>query len=158
MQTIRIFLNLEDDGIWKKYKEVEASMQIAMGIASFFLSQGIKVSCYANGKDSLTEEHLEMVGGAGKGQLDAIGRALARIDTEKGTKSFCGLFEDIILDDAEGFFTFFISPSEYDDFISLMQACRMKQMDYMWYYPTQSFGEPKVPDEIRGHMQLLKVE
>lgn len=65
MQTIRIFLNLDDDGTWKKDREIEKSMQMAMGIASFFLAQGIRVSCYANGRDILTDEPVEIAGIAG---------------------------------------------------------------------------------------------
>ena len=135
MQNIRIFLNLEDDGILKKEKEIEATMQIGMGIVSFFLSQGIKVSCYANGRDILTDEHMEMEGGAGKGQLDSIGKTLARIDTEKQAYSFCKLFQEKILNDSEGMFTFFVSPNGYDDFLKLLELCSKKRMDFCWYCP-----------------------
>ena len=158
MQTIRIFLNLEDDGVWKKYREVEASMQIARGIASYFLAQGIKVSCYANGKDILTDEHMEICGGAGKGQLDAIGKAFARIDTEKGTKPFVELFQEKVLEDTEAFFTFFISPSGHEEFVELVKKCELQGMDYCWFYPAQPFDEPEVPGEIKPHVQFIQLD
>lgn len=134
MQTIRIFLNLEDNGVWKKEKEVEKSMQIVMGIASFFLAQGIRVSCYANSRDILTEESLEIEGLSTIKQMDVLGKALARVDVTKGTESFCELFQDKILSDAESFYTFFVSANDYDDFLALMKACKVHGIYYYWYH------------------------
>ena len=133
MQTIRIFLNLEDDGIWKKDKEVEKSMQIAMGIASFFLAQGIRVSCYANGRDILTDEPVELSGLSGISQLEVLGKALARVDTSKQPHAFVSLFGEKVLAETDGFFTFFVSPNGYDDFVELMEKCKVKGMAYHWY-------------------------
>lgn len=144
MQTIRIFLNLEDTGIWKKDDEVESSMQIAMGLAAFFLQQGIKVSCYANGKDIFTDAYMEIEGGAGISQLDTIGKAFARIDTQKGTWSFCELFQERILAEADGSFTFFISPNGYDDFTTLLELCGYKGMEYCWYYPVANSDDYEI--------------
>ena len=158
MQTIRIFLNLEDDGVWKKEKEVEASMQIAMGLAQFFLAQGMKVSCYANGRDILTDEHMEIRGISALRQLDMIGKAMARIDTTKKTKSFCELFERAILEDTEGFFTFFISPNGYDEFTELMRSCKKQKMEYIWYYPAMYYENPSVPADLEKYVKVLQVQ
>ncbi len=158
MQTIRIFLNLEDDGVLKKEKEVEAAMQIAMGIARFFLAQGIKISCYANGRDILTDEHVEILGISTLRQLDVVGKALARVDTAKKTKSFCELFERSILEETEEFFTFFISPNGYDDFIELMKKVKRQKMEYCWYYPILAYEKPSVPSELEKQVQFLRVE
>ena len=157
MQTVRIFLNLEDDGVWKKEKEVEAAMQIAMGIACFFLSQGMKVSCYANGRDILTDEHVEIQGSSAMCQLDVIGKAFARVDTAKKVKSFCELFEKEILENTDGFFTFFISPNGYDDFIELLKKCKMHKLEFCWYYPVMSYENPEVPAELEKQVQRLTV-
>lgn len=134
MQTIRIFLNLEDDGIWKKEHEVEKSMQMAMGIAAFFLAQGIRVTCFANGKDILTDEHIEVKGLTGINQLEVLGKALARVDATRTPYTFVSLFRERILSEADGFFTFFISPNGYDDFMELLEECKSKGMDYHWYH------------------------
>lgn len=134
MQTIRIFLNLEDESIWKKDREIEKCMQIAMGIAAFFLAQGIRVSCYANGKDILTEEAVEIQGLSGIAQLEVLGKALARVDTAKTPHPFIALYRERILAEADGFFTFFVSPNGYDDFVALMEACDAQGMDYHWYH------------------------
>lgn len=134
MQTIRIFLNLEDEGPWKKDNEIEKCLQIAMGITSFFLAQGIRVSCYANGKDILTDEPIELQGLSGTSQLEVLGKALARLDINKEPHAFVPMFREKVLADADGFFTFFVSPNGYDDFITLLEECKSQGMDYHWYH------------------------
>lgn len=134
MQTIRIFLNLEDDGVWKKEREVEISMQIAMGIASFFLTQGIRISCYANSRDILTEEPIEIEGLSMGKQVDVLGKALARVDVTKGTGAFGELFKEKILSERESLFTFFISPNGYEDFLELLEECKTQGIAYHWYH------------------------
>ena len=155
MQAIRIFLNIEDRDVWKKTKEVEASMQIVMGLASYFLAQGIKVSCYANGKDIITGEPVNIDGGAGIGQQDAIGKALARIDTEKEAWNFKELFEKKILDERDGLFTLFVSPNGYKDFTELLKLCQRKNIEYAWFYPHAYAERPEVPKELQGHVQFV---
>lgn len=134
MQTIRIFLNLEDEGSWKKDNEIEKCLQIAMGIASFFLTQGIRVSCYVNGKDILTDEPVELQGLSGIAQLEVFGKALARLDISKKPHAFVPMFREKILEEGDSFFTFFISPNAYDEFLKLLEECKSQKMDYHWYH------------------------
>ncbi len=157
MQTIRIFLNLEDDGIWKREKEVEACMQIAMGISSFFLAQGIKVSCYANACDIQSGEHIEIHGIAGIAQMDVLGKAFARADVTN-IKSFLDLFEEKILDGSDGLFTFFVSANGYEDFTGLLKACEKQHLDYCWLYPKRSYEQPEVPAELKNYVQFLSID
>lgn len=157
MQTIRIFLNLEDDGIWKREKEVEACMQIAMGLASFFLAQGIKVSCYANACDIQSGEHIELAGIAGIAQMDVLGKVFARADVAK-IKPFYDLFEEMILTGSDGLFTFFVSANGYDAFTSLLKDCKKQKIDFCWLYPKRSYEQLEVPEEIRNHVQFLSID
>lgn len=157
MQTVRVFLNVEDTGIWKKTEEVEASMQIVMGLSAFFLAQGIKVACYSNGRDILTNETLMIGGGAGAGQQDVIAKGLARIALEKQPESFVGLFEDMVLENDKNTINVFVAPNAYEDFCGLLDRCREHGISYTWFYP-YSFGEqPPVPDSIRNSVQYVKL-
>ena len=158
MQTIRIFLNIEDSGVLKKEDEVEASMQIVMGLAGFFLSQGIKVAFYANGRDIITGEPVKIEGGAGAGQQDVIGRALARIDADKQPWNFVDLFEEMILNNAGSTITLFVSPNGYDDFVRLLARYEEKGLTYTWFYPYDTVEKPMVPDTIQKHVQFLKIK
>lgn len=155
MQTIRIFLNVEDRGILKKDAEVETCMQIVMGLAKYFLDQGIKVSCYANGKDVITGEYVCIDGGAGAGQQDVIGKALARINTEVNPWPFGELFEDIILKESQGLVTLFVSPNGYSDYIDLLERCEREGIEYTWFYPCYMGEEPEVPKQIREHVNFV---
>ena len=134
MQTIRIFLNLDDESIWKKYNEMEKCMQMAMGIASFFLAQGIRVSCYANGRDILTDEAVEIQGLAGIAQLEVLGKTLARVDMTKTPHPFVKNFREKVSAEADSFFTFFVSPNDYEDFQKLLEECDAQGMAYHWYH------------------------
>ncbi len=158
MQTIRIFLNVEDNGVLKKEKEVEASMQIVMGLAAFFLSQGIKVACYANGRDIMTGESVNIAGGAGAGQQDVIGKALARINTDVEPWSFNEIFEEKIINDANGTITIFVSPNGYRDFLKLLEHCENEGMEYTWFYPYHSSTEPELPDFLQKHVHFLRLK
>ncbi len=158
MQTIRIFLNVEDSGVWKKDEEVEASLQIVMGLAAFFLAQGIKVACYANGKDVITGEAVRIAGGAGVGQQDVIGKALARIDTGMAPWNFVETFEEAVLHEAKGTITMFVSPNGYDDFLALLQRCKEEGLDFTWFYPYYGSSLPPVPESIGDCVQYLQVK
>lgn len=158
MQTIRIFLNVEDNGVLKREREVEASMQIVMGLAAFFLSQGIKVACYANGRDVMTGEAVCIAGGAGAGQQDVIGKALARIHTEVEPWSFCELFEESIIKDAGGTITLFVSPNGYSDFLELLGRCKAEGIEYTWFYPYLSAAEPEISEALRGDVSFVRLK
>lgn len=155
MQTIRIFLNIEDKGILKKEKEVEGSIQVVMGLAAFFLTRGIKVACYANGRDVITGERVLIEGGAGVGQQDVIAKALARINTAVEPLPFVELFGDRILKDARETITLFVSPNGYSDYLELLEDCKKEGIEYTWVYPYDGAEEPEVPEGIRKHVQFV---
>jgi len=157
LQTLRIFMNLEDTGIWKRTEAVEACMQVAMGLSAHFLSRGIKVACYGNGVDIMNGEATTIAGGAGAGQLDTISKALARIDTDKPTLPFGGLYEEMLLQNAKNTITVFISPNGYDDFLAVLKKCDEAGMDYRWFYP-HTFEPPEVPEEVRNRVEFLRIE
>ncbi len=156
LQTIRIFLNIEDNGIYKKHTEVETSLQIVMGLSLFFLSQGIKVACYTNAKDIVTGEMVCIEGSAGSGQQDVIGKAMARINTEANPYGFCELFEDKILEDAGNTITLFVSPNGYDDFLALLERCHAERIAYTWFYPHDTNKAPEVPKQFMENVRFLR--
>lgn len=157
LQAIRIFLNVEDSGILKKEEAVEASMQITMGVAEFFLAQGIHVAVYSNGKDVITQEALNIQGGAGAGQGELIGKGLARIDTMAETLPFEKLFRHSILEEAKGTVTIFVSPNAYEDYLELLKEVQAAGIFYIWYCPVAGRGTPEMPEDIREHVRFLHI-
>lgn len=158
MQTVRIFLNLDDKGAWKQYRETEAAIQIVMGISEMFLRQGIKVTCYANSRDVLTGEPVKIAGGAGEGQQDTIAKALARIDIKKEAPDFVSMYEEQVLDDKEGLITLFVSVNGYGAFTALVKECITCGMDYRWFYPYVGKEKPEVHADVLNGVQFVKVE
>lgn len=157
MQTVRIFLNVEDDGVLKKEEDMESAMQVVMGLTVFFLSQGIKVSCYSNAKDIITGEPIAIEGGAGGGQRDVVGKALARVDLKKEPWHFCQLFEHMIFSETSGITNIFVSVNGFDDYIDMLKRCNEQKIGYTWFYPYSYGEEPEVPDEVREHVRYLYI-
>jgi hypothetical protein len=100
---------------------------------------------------------VNIAGGAGAGQLDAIRKALARIDTDQPVWPFVNLHEEKLLQDAGSTVTMFISPNGYDDFLELLKKCGSAGMDYVWFYPYTGV-KPKVPEAVKKHVRFLKFE
>lgn len=158
VQTVRIFLNLEDGAVYKKEREAEAAIQIVMGLADFFLSQNIKVSLHTNARDILTDEAINLSGGAGLGQRESICKALARIDTKKAPLPFAELFYEEIIEHSDGIVTLFVSPNGFKDFLQLLLDCESKGIEYSWFYPHGTSEAPEVPDRIRKHVHFLHLD
>jgi len=129
-----------------------------MGLAIFFLRQGIKVACYTNGKDILTGESVSIAGGAGAGQQEVIGKALARIDTAQKPGAFVKMFQETVLHESKGTITLFVSPNGYEDYLELLEKCEDEGIDYTWFYPYGTYAEPEVPETLRKHVQLLRLK
>lgn len=155
LKSVRIFFNIQDDNILKKEDCVEMSLRITAGLCSFFLEQGIQTSCFGNGVDILTGKHMAVPARAGEGQLDAICRALARLDTEKPTVSFSEAFEDQLFSGDENLLTCFVSPNQYEDFVVLLERFASLGRDFMWFYPVQGSREPELPSALSKRIQLI---
>lgn len=158
VQTIRIFLNIEDNGVLKKEEAVDASFRIVAGLAAFFLNQGIRVTCYGNGRDIIHADVLQIAAGAGAGQLQQIYRALARIDTANPPADFVQTFERRLFDEDDTALTVLVSPNAYPDFTNLLTQYQKQEKDYIWYYPTIENEEPDIPQELKSHVTILHLK
>lgn len=155
LRNIRIYFNIQDDNILKKDDSVEMTIRITAGLCAWFLGQGIQTSCCGNGVDILTGKHLEIAARAGEGQLDAVCRALARLDTKKETVSFPAMFEEQLLAGDETCLTCFVSPNQYKDFVSLLERLQEAGKDFIWYYPVEGRRAPKLPSSLQEHIQFV---
>lgn len=158
LQTIRVFLNIEDNGILKKEDAVEASFRICAGLAAFFLRQGIRVACYGNGKDAISGKPMQIEAGAGTGQLQQIYRTLAKVDTSREPACFTETFERKLFQEASGTITLFISPNAYPDFVELLSSYRKQGQECIWFYPVTEKEEPELPKEWVQNIRLLHIE
>ena len=156
-QTVRIFFNIQDDGILKKEDAVESSLQIAAGIAQYFLKQGVPVALYGNGVDMLSGAAVEVKASAGNGQMDSIYKALARVDTGKAVMEFAETFGDKLMTEGKDSQTFFVSSNAYPEFLALIEQYHNAGRSYYWFYPVWESKDPPVPDWIRPHARILHI-
>ena len=155
---MHIFVNATDNGVLKKDLEIEASIQMLMGIATTFLNQGIQVACYSNGKDILTDETTKVLAGAGIRQLDTIGRAFARLDTSKNPQSFIDFWNEVYTKENEEQLHIFLSIHPYPDFLETLDVCKEKNIPYLWIYPYAEKEPPEVPDGYTNNLQFIKID
>lgn len=158
LQTVRIFFNIEDTGILKKYDEVEMCLRIVAGIAQFFLACGIRIAVYGNGKDIISDEVLSIEPGAGSGQMDRIYKMLARIDTSKPVASFSDTFGERLLTENRSVRTVIISPNCYPDFEKLIREYDSQGGEYTWFYPVWDKAVEGLPDDLYKKIQWIYVK
>lgn len=157
LKYVRIFFNIQDDGIRKKEDCVEACLSIVAGLSSGFLSQGLQVSCQGNGMDIVTGSYVSVPAKGGEGQIDDIYRALARIDLERTPVNFAETFREKILVRSGDMITCFVSPNQYDDFLELLREYQGGGRDYRWFYPVSGSKDPELPGDLQSHIQLIHI-
>lgn len=156
-KSVRILLNLEDSGIYKKETCVENSIRIAAGLAKYFLGQGMRVSCYANGLDIMNGQPLAVKEDAGTGQLKTIYRLLARLDLQKPVANFCDMFGDALFKERGATMTFVISPNQYDDFVELMKKYKATGNNFVWFYPMLDIENPELPEALLNDIKVIHI-
>lgn len=158
LKSVRIFFNVQDDNIIKKEACVEATLSIVAGLGAWFLGQGIQVSCYGNGVDIRTGQHVSIEAKAGDGQMDTIYRALARLDLDKPVVNFVETFEERLFSQAGGSVTCFVAPNQYEDYLELLQRFGQAGNDYIWFYPVQGSKDPQLPPGVQKNTQVIHLE
>lgn len=154
-KSVRIFFNIQDNNIMKKEECVEMSLRIVAGLCSWFLGQGMQVSCFGNGVDILTGKHVSVPARAGEGQLDAVCRALARVDTVREPVSFQAAFEELLFSEGSDVLTCFVAPNQYEDFVLLLERYQSAGRDFAWFYPVQG-SCPDLPAALEKRIRPIR--
>lgn len=157
LKYVRIFFNIQDDGVLKKEDCVEACLSIVAGLSNGLLSQGLQVSCQGNGMDLMTGSYVTVPARGGEGQIDNIYRALARVDLERTPVNFTETFREKILLQAGDMITCFVAPNQYDDFLELLREYQDSGRDYRWFYPVSVNRNPELPGDLRSHIQIIHI-
>lgn len=155
LKSVRIFFNIQDNNILRKEESVEISLQIVASLCTFFLRQGMRVSCYGNGVDIVTHLPMSIKVNAGQGQMDTIYRALARIDTKQPVPDFGEMFREQLFQHDDGVFTCFVSANQYDDFVELLNQYRKANKLFRWFYPVSGQQKPKLPHELEKYISVI---
>lgn len=155
MRSVRIFYNIEDNGILRKEEAVEGTFQVVAGLAQFFLTQGICVSCYGNGKDQIDENPTNIPPSAGISQQERIYKTLARVDTSREPLKFTELFSHRLLREGQGSMTILVAPNAYTDFVKLVETYDQSGEDYLWFYPQWDKVELSLSQNLKAHVNIV---
>lgn len=158
LKSVRIFFNIEDNNILRKEESVEMSLRIVTALCLFFLRQGMRVSCHGNGVDIITHKPLSIEARTSEGQMDAIYRALARIDTDRPAADFAETFEESLFLEARGSFTCFVSPNQYENFTGLLRRYEEAQNAFLWFYPVLGSKIPELPAGLEKRIELISFD
>lgn len=158
LPTIRIFFNIEDNGVLKKDACVEACFQIVAGLAKYFLAQGVRVSCFGNGADLFTGDPVSIEASTGAGHLERIYRTLAQVDLEKRQLNFNKTFETKLLDNSEKTITCVVALNHYPEFTELMENFQNSGNEYLWFYPVPEYNIPELPQSLAKNIRILPIQ
>lgn len=156
LKSARIFFNIQEDNIMRKEAATEMSLRVVAALCSFFLRQGLQVSCYGNGVDILTHEPVSIHAKNGVRQMDSIYRTLSRVDAKQPAASFCDIFEETVFEASQGALTCFVAPNQYDDFVDLLTRYQERENPFVWFYPVQTGVQlPELPPAVARHVSVL---
>lgn len=92
-QEIRIFLDLEEETIWKYDDIHEEGIRIVTALAEKCISCGVPTGVVTNGRDVKTKEIFQLTPGTGPQQLQQIKQGLARIDLTQTAEKMLPILE-----------------------------------------------------------------
>lgn len=95
-QEAVVFLNVEDETVWKYEQLHEVAIRIASALCNRFLRLSIPTRIICNAKDLLTREPIVLPAGTGLRQINAINEILARIDLNQEAKPCIELVEQLL--------------------------------------------------------------
>ncbi len=158
LRAVRIFLNLEDSGIWKNEELLELCIRIGVRIAGELLRQGIRVAVYCNGADALSGEPMRLLPSSGEGHLERINRAFARLDLEASAYPFGEVFAGELMEEGKDMAAVFLSVDRSPAFQETLSEFAAGGGDFTWMCPLFPRMETLVEDEERLHFIRLNAE
>ena len=156
VKNVRVFMNLSDRNILRREELLELSISICKMLAENLLSQGIKLAIYANAKDCISEQILQLENRGTSAALSDVDRAFARLDLEKPVADFAGHFREKLFEE-EDLYTIFISPERHDEFQDLL--CEYKEKgSFVWLCPVKEMEPESIRGELAESTMLLLYE
>ena len=159
VSSVRIFMNLEDNGILRREELLEMTLSLCVGLAEQLLSQGIRLSIYGNGTDCVSGHMLELQDLTGRSSVETVYKAIARIDLNAPMENFKAAFEEKLFDRRESIYTLFLSPDIHKDYQQVLQDYSKKAgEDFMWICSAKKEKETvtEIMEELRQYTLILE--
>ncbi len=158
LRAVRIFVNLDDNGILRYEDLLEMCIRVAVRFVSELLEQGMRVSVYCNGKDCLTGEAMAMLPGAGVGHMESINRSFARLDLGEKAYPFADVFRKELEEDSKDTATIFVSVERGEEFQEQIGRFAASRADFAWFVPLYPRMDLNVEEPGRLHLIRLNAE
>ena len=158
LRAVRIFLNLDDNGILQYEELLELCIRVAVRLIMELLGQGMRVSVYCNGKDCLTGEAMVLQPGAGAGHMESVNRSFARLNLEEKAWPFAETFEKELNEDGRDTATVFVSVDRSEVFQEQIGRFAAAGVDFSWFCPLYSRMDALVDEPERLHFIRLDAE
>ena len=155
-KVVRIFLNVEDDGVIKRTEAAEAAIKVAAGLVKSFTEEEMEFALYSNGVDCLSHQPIRIKRSRGKIHEQEIYRALARIDLKEETKDMGSLFKDTIAAGDGTMCDYHISINSYPEYQHLLESYDMIHMDFLWLYVTSSIENINVSGRLMTRLKPIR--
>lgn len=156
---VRIFMNLEDNGILRREELLELCISLCSGIAEYLLQEGVRLSVYANAGDCISGRKLQMEELVDQVSLTSLYKALARLDLNSPMEKFADAFGEKLAEEKEVLYTIFLSPDIHEDYQKVLakyQAGREKKKDFIWICPVKKEGEQEILPVLREYVMFIK--
>lgn len=151
INSVRILMNLEDNGILRRVELLEMCISICAGITEALLTQGTRVSILANARDCITDKRLQIEDQTDLAGMDTVYKALARLDLDKPMEKFGECFQRELFEERQPVYTIFLSPDRHGDYIDVIKEYE-KRWDgsFLWICPVKKPSEETEMEELAG--------
>lgn len=157
--SIRIFLNLEDEGILKKESHIEDAIRLAATLCTDYLKQGMRVSLYSASKDCVSKKPLSLRASTGTVQVQAVYQSLARLDTAQKPVDFTEEYAWLLKQgEQDTVMTLFLSVNGYDDFQEFLKKYAAGGESFYWLYVMHGREKAKIDSILEPYTRFIHTE
>lgn len=147
MAKAAILLNLEGDLIWTESLLREGIIRIGAALAVQWITLGVPVEIYTNGRDCITKNPVEVESGAGREHITTILQALSRIsaaeeenrgrweEVSQKTEKNRSLWEKIGSRGRDAGMVLYISCSKREEDLKKLENLRRNGTVVLWILP-----------------------
>lgn len=159
-----VYVNCEDDGIFKRKRAVEKSFDIAVSLIKHLNSLGVAVGLRCNGVSMFCGEAEGEVrptvveASAGVEQFDEVCRGLSLIDMDKPVLKFDECFGEELRQSDATVLNYIISPNHYNDFTDLLEEIKLAGKTFTWFYPYEGESVPEVKESLRSNVKPVSAD
>ena len=135
-KRLEIVLNLEYNRPYPEFELYEQAIRLTATMAEKYISQGVKLGLYTNGKDTLTAENVAVTAGEGASHMYKVFQALARIGLTFKAGHISPYLKGL-QDDGESPVYLVISSYCEQDFLDAIQAMKHRGLSVFVIIPVQ---------------------